>query len=196
MWASWHRGSRWAALAALTALSALPGRARAEDVPADRRAVILTRALAYDGNLTARAGSAVAIGVLFKKGDAGDEAAADKMAKAFGALDKIRVQGLPLHVVKVAWTGADALAGAIAADGIDAVYVCPQVEHDGAAVRDLTRKRHVVSMSATAGGVAEGFSLSVSGDGGKVTILVNLPASKAEGAAFSSELLRLAKVTR
>jgi hypothetical protein len=44
-----------------------------EEVPPSRQAVIVLRAMAYDGNLKARARGAIDIGVVYKKGNARSE---------------------------------------------------------------------------------------------------------------------------
>lgn len=177
-----------------TALSLLPSAARAEAVAPDKQAVIIARALAYDDNLRGRAGDSLVVAVLFKPG-AGD-AAADAMMRAFKALEGVKVQTLPLRVVKLAFAGKDSLHTAVAGQGIDALYVCPGLEGEQSAIRDESKRDHVLTIAAKEEQLTAGLSLGVFVYDGKTTITVNLPASKDEGAAFSSELLRLARVIR
>jgi hypothetical protein len=174
----------------LVALAPAPGRAE-DEIPPDRKAVILVRALAYDNNLKARAGSSVVVAVLSR-----GEAAAEGMYRAFKALESVRVQDLPLRVVKLQYAGKEALHAAIGAQGIDALYCTPGVESDLAAVRAVSRQDHVITLGAREEAVRGGLSMGVFLVGGKMTITVNLPASREEGAALSSELLRLAQVIR
>ena len=61
---------------------------------------------------------------------------------------------------------------------------------------EATRRLKVITMASRQDYVQRGLSLGVFAIDGKPTILVNLAASKAEGAAFGSDLLRLAKVIR
>ena len=167
--------------------------AAADSVPPDKQAVILARALAYDDNLHNRAGDSLLVAVLFKPGSDG---AADAIYRAFKGLEGVKVQGLPLHVVKLAYSSKDGLHGAVSGQGIDALYVCSGLEGDQGAIRDESRRDHILTIASHEEQLITGLSLGVFMYEGKMTITVNLPASKEEGAAFSSELLRLARVIR
>ena len=169
---------------------------RADTVSPDKQAVILARALAYDDNLRGRAGDSLVVAVLFKAGAGGSESTADGMVRAFKAIEGVKVQNLPLRVVKLAYTGKDALHGAVTGQGIDAVYVCPGLEGDQGGIRDESRRDHIITIASREEQLNSGLSLGVFSFDGKTTITVNLPSSKDEGAAFSSELLRLARVIR
>lgn len=173
-----------------------PRVSRADQVAPDKQAVILARALAYDDNLRGRAGDSLVIAIVFKPTAGGSESAADSMVRAFKALEGVKVQNLPLRVVKLAFGGKDALHGAVSGQGIDALYICPGLEGDQGAIRDESRRDHVLTIASREEQLTSGLSLGVFVYDGKTTITVNLPASKEEGAAFSSELLRLARVIR
>ena len=99
--------------------------APADEVPPARQVLILTRALAYDGNLKARAGADLLIAVLGKPGNAASDELAGTMGKAFRALGNVKVQGLAVRAMQLAYKDAAGLAAAIEAQGIDALYVCP-----------------------------------------------------------------------
>ncbi|MDB4969318.1 MAG: hypothetical protein JWN44_5007 [Myxococcales bacterium] len=174
----------------------MPRSARADQVSPDKQAVILARALAYDDNLRARAGDAIVVAVVFKSGQSASEGAADGMVRALKAIEGVKVQNLPLRVVKLAYSGKDALHGAVTGQGIDALYVCPGLESEQNAIREESRRVHILTVASREEQLTAGFSLGVFMFDGKTTITVNLPASKEEGAAFSSELLRLARVIR
>ncbi|MGZ3441616.1 MAG: YfiR family protein, partial [Polyangia bacterium] len=124
------------------------------------------------------------------------ESTADSVVRAFKALECVKVQNLPLRVVKLAYSSKDALHSAVTSQGIDALYVCPGLESDQGGIRDESRRDHVLTIASREEQLTAGLSLGVFTFEGKTTITVNLPASKEEGAAFSSELLRLARVIR
>ncbi|HXU74577.1 MAG TPA: YfiR family protein [Polyangia bacterium] len=174
----------------------LPRLAHAEQVAPDKQAVILARALAYDDNLRGRAGDTLVVGVIFKPGAGGSESAADGMVRAFKALEGVKVQNLPLRVVKLAYSSKDALHSAVSSQGIDALYVCPGLEGDQGGIRDESHRDHILTIASREDQLSAGLSLGVFTYDGKTTIAVNLPVSKEEGASFSSELLRLARVIR
>jgi hypothetical protein len=174
---------------------ALP-RVAAAQVSPDKQAVILARALAYDDNLRNRAGDSLVVAVVFKPGQPGSEAAADAMLRAFKAIEGVKVRELPMRTLKLPYGGKDPLHGTISSQGVDALYLCAGLEADQAAIKDVSHRDHVLTIASREESLESGFSLGVFMVDGKTTITINLPASKEEGAAFSSELLRLARVIR
>jgi hypothetical protein len=74
--------------------------------------------------------------------------------------------------------------------------VCDGTEGDLPAIKQTTRKRKVLTVGTTNAQVTAGVSVGVLAEGGKLQIVVNLPQSREEGAAFSSDLLRVARVVR
>jgi hypothetical protein len=173
------------------------GRALAdEDLPPSRQVVIIMRALAYDGNLKTRAGGAIDIAVLYKKGHARSEQMAASMAKAFGALSATQVAGLPISVSRLGYGGGEALGKSIGTGNIDLVYVCEGLEGELGAITEVTRRAHSLTVGSRQEHVHGGLSLGVFQTEEKVIILLNLQASRQEGAAFAADLLRLASVIR
>jgi hypothetical protein len=170
--------------------------ATAADVPAERQALVLVRALAYDGNLQGRANGEVTLGVLARTGHPASDRMAGEVDRAFAALGTLKVQGLPIRSVRLAYTTAAALAAAVRTQGVDAIYVCPGLEGELDAIVGVTRSQKVISMAAQEALVHKGVSLGVFLVDGKATIFVNLPASKLEGVDFGSDLLRLARVIK
>jgi YfiR/HmsC-like len=190
---------RWSAALILTLLSTLVASAPAapaDEVSPARQVLILTRALAYDGNLKTRAGGDLLIAVLGKAGYAPSDELAGSMSRAFRGLGNVKVQGLAVRATQVAYKDPASLAALIEREGIDALYVAPGLDAELMGIVEATRKLKVLSMASRQDYVQRGLSMGVFAIEGKPTIVVNLIASKAEGAAFGSDLLRLAKVIR
>jgi YfiR/HmsC-like len=167
-----------------------------DSLPASRQVLILMRALAYDGNLKARAGGTINIAILQRKGNAASETMARSIGKAFGALESTQVSGLPIVISRMNYTGEEALKRAIAGAGIDLVYVCEGLDADIDAIGRITRQMKVLSVGGKQELVEKGLSIGVFQIESKCTILLNLPASRQEGVSFAADLLRLAKVIR
>ena len=166
------------------------------EVPADRQVLILSRALSYDSELKTRAGRDLQVGVLSKPGHTASEAMATAMLKAFRVILNVKVQGLTLGVRALSYTTPAALAAAVIAQGIDVIYVCAGLDQDLPAIVEVTRKRHIVSLASNEAQVTRGLALGVFAVESRPTIVVNLVAARNEGASFSSELLRVAKVIK
>ena len=118
------------------------------EVPADRQVLVLSKALSYDGELKARVGSDILVGVLSKPGHPGSEAMAGAVIKAFKLVSNVRVQGVPISARAIGYAGAAALASAIDAQNIDLLYVCVGLDADIPAIIELTRKKHVVTLGS------------------------------------------------
>lgn len=168
--------------------------ARAEAVPAQRQASILTRALAYDRNMKERAGDSVSVGVLFRSGNNASETCATEMLAAFRTLEKFAVHGLPFRALRQAYEGPGPLRDISRTEGLDAFYVCLGLDNDIDAIATLAQERKVITMGAREDYVNKSLSIGVFVVESKPTILLNWGESQKEGAAFSSDLVRLSKV--
>jgi hypothetical protein len=178
-------------LVLVAVVTALPAAAQ---VPADRQAAILARALAYDRNLATRAGEAVDIAVVWRAEDAAGAAAAQKHIAGFKALGDLKISGLPLRVQGVALTTVEALAAAFAASKVDAVFVVGLADETLTKVLQACAKQKAVTMGASRATVEAGVALGVEAVGDKPTIFVNVAAAEREGASFAANLLRVAVV--
>jgi hypothetical protein len=192
--------ARHAALAALC-LSLLScgcdRQARAEDAPVQaRRAAILARALAYDNGMAARAGQRVVLAIVYRKGDASSEAKADETAKAFRPLEGIKIVGLPFHVIQAAYAGPSGLETLIDRDGADAFLLCDGLSAEIPAVRQLGRRRKVITVGGSESEVRAGLSLAVVNDDSRLQVVLNVDESRKQGVEFGLDLLRVARVVR
>jgi YfiR/HmsC-like len=165
----------------------------AQDGSPEKRAVILVRALSYDANLKLRIGAEMVVAVLARR--PGDPCAAN-MQRGFASLGSAKVAGVPLRTMQLLYTAADALAGAVGQQGIDALYLCPDLEADLGAILEAARKQKVLTMGGTEELVIRGATLGVTFQEARPSLLVNLTSAKSMGAAFSSDLLRVARVIR
>ena len=166
------------------------------DLPPGKQAVFLARVIAYDANLPARAGSAVNIAILAKRGDKESEKMSETMVTAFTSLESTTLVGLPVKVVRMYFAGREALERSVRDGGIDTIYVCSGLDASLAEIKSVSRQRKVLTVGSQEGHLKLGLSLGVFDMGGKNTIMVNLDASREEGVAFSPELLRLVTVVR
>jgi hypothetical protein len=167
-----------------------------QDVPPERQVLILARALSYDDDIKSRVGDDVHLAIVSKPGNSTSEQMAAVMQKAFRGISSVKVQGLPLRLSALVFSSGSALASAVSSQGIDVLYVCAGLEADLPAIIEVSRKSRALSIGSREDHMVRGLALGVLPVEGKPTIIVNLGAAKAEGAAFSSDLLRLAKVIK
>lgn len=170
--------------------------ARAGDLSPSKQAIFLARVLGYDANLKGRAGTAVNITLLAKKGDKDSEQMAEVLFKAFSQLEAATLLGLPVRVNRIYFAGREGLAKAIRDDGTDTLYVCKGLEANLAEIKAEARAKRVLTVAGSEAQLKQGISLGLFEIGGRNAILVNLEASKEEGVAFGADLLRLATVVK
>jgi hypothetical protein len=184
----------WASMLAVGFLSGRP--ARAAELPPGKQAIFLARVIAYDGNLKERAGAAVNIAILAKKGDKESEKMADLLVKAFTPLETATLLGLPVQISRLSFVGRDGLDKAVREGGIDTLYVCSGLDANLADIKAVARARKALTVASQEAQLKLGLSLGVFDLDGRNTIIVNLEANREEGVAFGPELLRLATVVR
>ena len=168
----------------------------AGEMPPAKQAVFLARMIAYDGNLKTRAGEAINIGILVKKGDSGSESMSVGIVKAFAALGTMTVLGLPVKVSRLDFSGRDALDRSIQDEGIDTLYVCSGLDASLADIKSVARARKVMTLASSEPQIRVGISLGVFIVDEKNVIYVNLEASREEGISFGPDFLRLATVLK
>jgi hypothetical protein len=181
---------------ALLVLLLLAGAAFADDIPATQQSYLIIRILSYDRNVHDRSGgSAVNVAVVYKPGNSASEATQQAVVQAIqSAAESANVSGLPITVEPIPYDGSleSRASGAHAA----AIYVCPGLEDALPAIQSITHKNRILSFTNIEPNVKNGLSVGLFTRGGRPTILVNLPATQAEGANLDSALLRVAEVLK
>jgi hypothetical protein len=176
----------------------LAGNARADELPPKQQALLAVRVLAYDRNLHKRVGARAAnVVILFQEGNQTSESLSIDMT---GALEDISatstIDGLALKVTALAYNGAAELDAKLAALHPAAVYVCPGLGDAIAAITATAHRRAVLTMTNTGQYIKAGLSIGLLHGEDRPVLIINLPATKAEGADLDAALLRLANVIR
>jgi hypothetical protein len=172
--------------------------ALASELSPKQLAVMLLRILAYDRNVRARSnGKSAPIVVLYLEGNQGSEAMQGDVSNALDDLtSSVSVGGLRLQVSSIAYSSANDLDNKIAALRPVAIFVCTGLADSVPSISAVARRRSVLTMTMTTTYLKSGLSIGLSRGEDRLNILVNLPASRAEGADLDAALLRLAEVYR
>ncbi|MFT7518846.1 MAG: hypothetical protein ACI9MC_000980 [Kiritimatiellia bacterium] len=167
--------------------------ARASEPDVMRRTTqILTRAIAYDRKLRARSGEDISIAILY------DPHHLDDARASIATLQELagtHIRGLPVRAIALPWTNIEDLEHRMLDNDVDILWLCgddllPHIE----GITQSTRKHNILTMAPNAKMVRAGASLGAQSDGAHIQLYINLPASRAEGVAFGTELLQLAQV--
>ena len=188
---------RLGCLAIALALGLGAPEALAAELPAASQALLLLRVMAYDRNLPARVGESVVMGVAFKKGDRASEAAGAEFVKALTALAGTAVvAGRAISVRSLPIVNAADLEAAFSSGRPAAVFICPGLEPETAAIAGVTREHSVLSATGTREAVEAGLAIGLLSLSGRAGLLVNLNQARLEGADLDSAMLKMAEVLR
>src|SRR5205814_5749356 len=109
------------------ALVVLASPAHADPIPAEKRALILLRVLAYDHQLARRTGDDLVVVVVYRGGDKRSEAAATELVAALAeAARQVSVAGRAVRATRLAYSNG--LEGELARTRTAAAYVCTGLE--------------------------------------------------------------------
>jgi YfiR/HmsC-like len=165
-----------------------------DDATAARRALIALRILAYDKALDSRApGSEVVIFIVAGADEPG-RAERDQWQAGFALLPKVKAGGRPVRAVAVDYHDAQTLDALAARMHPAAMIVADGLAGAAAALREVARVRHVITMSRRERDIRDGYAVGLIAGDKRDEIVVNLEAARGEGAQFDAGFLQLARM--
>jgi hypothetical protein len=164
-------------------------------VPVDNQAKLVLRILSFDQKLVERAEGELRIAVIYRPGSDESERAQREMAAELETLAKKQsVAKLNVKVVPLAFSGS--LQSDLDRNKISAAYVCPGMETELGAISKAARAAGALTFSGVEQFARNGLAVALVRRDSKIGIVVNLPASRAEGADLHAGLLNVAEVLR
>ena len=189
------------ALLALLAigLASLSAAARlfAQDVavPVEVQVPLFIKIFAFDRNLAAQPGPLV-LGVLFQGKYRSSVTVAEHVRQAVGDAGRKTAGGSELRIVLIDLDETPDLAEALTRNRVRVLYVSPLRAVD---IRTLTAVSRLAGISTVTGVpryVEAGLAVGLDLKGERPEIVVNLLASRAEGADLDAQLLKLARIVQ
>lgn len=177
-----------------TAPMARAAAAQEMDVPVDVQLPILLKVLTFDRKLVARAPREIVLGIAFQEGNRESVRAKDEVLRVLRAMPQF-AEGVALRAVPID-LDVRTIESAHAAERITHLYLAPLRALDVRDIATWARKAGVTTMSGVARYIESGLALGVGLRGGRPRILVNVEASRLEGADLSAELLKLAEIVK
>jgi hypothetical protein len=159
-----------------------------------KHASILARVLSYELTLEERVGDRVGIAVVYKRDDAVSQANADDWMRGLLELVSVKIKERPLFAVKVPFAAGD--VNSAIDKGADVLLVATGLVGEAAAIAQIARARHVLTVGNAVSDVQTHFAVCVTEEADKPKIYINLNAAQTEGIRFSSRLLGLANLIR
>lgn len=192
-----HIKQKAAGIGFLLLLCLLPavGRAQVSEVPADMQFLLFTKILSFDRSLESRGRAGeLRIGILFQDKQRASLREKDAFVSAIKASPVKEVGGLKIAYVLIPWNDGQTLEQAMDGKYAHVLYVTPLRAVELEDVLLYTRGRKILSLTGVPSYCDQGVSVGVELTGDKPSIIVNLEASRWEGANFSSQLLKMARI--
>ncbi len=178
---------------ALAWLSAELCPAQEMPVPVDLQLNLLLKIISFDRNLSSHGGDSLRLGIVFQEPFRNSLLVREQIERVYRSLGTFRVKGLPLALVPID-VYREKLDDQVARRGVDILYVSPLRAYDIRSIGDLCRSRGIVSVTGVPEYCGQGLSVGIGQSRDRPEILINIRAAREEGADFSSQLLKLARV--
>lgn len=164
-----------------------PTMAQDVPVPAAVQVPLLLKILTFDRRMAAAAEPLV-VGVVFQGRNRASAAIGDEVRMLLAASAR------PIRVVVIDLDETRDFRGKLVRESVRVVYIAPLRAVSVSTVAEATRGEGVVSITGVPRYVEQGLAVGIDMSDQRPRIVINLAASRAEGADFSAELLKLARL--
>ena len=162
-------------------------------VPVETQFNLFLKILTFDRNLKARVGDELVIGLVYQGKFRVSLNARNEAVKALSKSPINKIEGIPIRQVSIDLDESD-LDSTVFKEGVDVLYISPLRAVVIKKITDLSRAKKITTLTGVPEYVESGLAVGIGTKGEKPLIIINLLAAKKEGADFSSQLLKLAKV--
>jgi YfiR/HmsC-like len=171
-----------------------PAGAEEMALPVQKQVELLLTILPYDRNLATKAGSELAIGIVYDPADRDAAKATTELVSAFFQYRGKTVSQLPIKPYTIEYTNNAALESFVKQKGISVLYIAPGNAGNLANLLQLSQELHLTTATGVPDYVKRGASVGLTLVQDQPKILINLQSTKAEGSEFRASLLRLATI--
>lgn len=168
--------------------------AQVNPVPESVHYPLLCKVLTFDRNLADRVGDQITVGIIYQSKNRASYRVKDNLTTVISESPYNQIKGIPLSHLLVDLDGESDWRKEIEINHVDIVYLCPLQGFDVGRITDYTGHHRILTMTGVPEYIEMGVSLGVGVENNRPKILINRPASVAEGADFSAQLLAIARV--
>ena len=168
-------------------------RAQEMPLPVEEQLNVLLKALTFDRNLKEHRGERLTIGIVYQALYKKSLQSKNELIEAFKTIPIKEIFGYSLHVVPIDLR-LIGLEEAVATQDVSILYITPLDSYDIRKISEVSRRKGVITISGVPQYSEQGIAVTVSKKGETPQIIINLDAARAEGADFSSQLLKMAKI--
>ncbi len=163
-------------------------------VPAKQQVAIFLKVLTFDRRIAHTKKKDLLVAILYQSGFRGSVRVKDQVEEAFTKASSDSPAGRALKLVVIDADREPDLAATLRRLEAEALYVTPLRALDIATVINAARRTSTLTLTGVPEYVEAGLSIGLTMKQDKPQILVNLEASRAEGADLAAPLLKLATI--
>jgi hypothetical protein len=164
------------------------------EVPVETQVPILLKVLGFDRKVANHAGEPLRIGILYQPKVHTSRAVYDAFREAAEKSGIKSVAERVIAFVPIEIDDEQQVARKLAGAAIDALYVTPLRAVRIAAIVEITRQRHITTLTGVPEYVVDGVTVGLGIRGARPEIVVNLASLKLERAEFSAQLLKIVRI--
>lgn len=163
-------------------------------VPVDVQVPLMAKILGFDRKLDEHSKDDVVLGVLYQGRFRMSVSVAQEVQDAVKRLAPDAVVGRRMRSVAIDLDETPDLGATLTRHGVTVLYVTPLRAADLAAISVTSRTAGVTTMTGVPSYVETGLAIGIGMRGTRPEIVINLVASRAEGADLNAQLLKLARI--
>jgi hypothetical protein len=157
---------------------------------------LFVKILKYDKNLMAKTDTALVIGILFQSGFRSSYLAKEDFLKAMTESPDKLLDNRPIKYAVIDLDKETNLEESFSRFKVNILYLTPFRAFDLDPLLAIAQAHKLLTLTGVPEYVDKGVAVGLGLKGNKPEIIIHLPAAKAEGAEFSSNLLKLARIVR
>jgi hypothetical protein len=155
---------------------------------------LFVKILKYDKTLMARTDTALVIGILFQSGFRSSYLAKEDFLKAMAESQDKLFDQRPIKYAVIDLDKETDLQGSFSRSKMNILYLTPLRAFDLGPLLSIAQAQKLLTLTGVPEYVDKGVAVGLGLKGNRPEILIHLPAAKAEGADFSSNLLKLVRI--
>lgn len=163
-------------------------------VPMNVQVPLLLKILRFNRTQQFKTADELVIGIVYQGKFRTSLNLKDEFMKEIGNSSSAKYYHKPIRCLPIDLGDAGDLTEAMAGVNVDVLYVTPLRAVAMETIAGVSRAKKIVTLTGVPDYVEAGLAVGTDAKGGKPLIVINVTAAKAEGADFSSQLLKMSKV--
>ncbi len=169
-------------------------RSQVIEVPVKIQYEILTKVLSFDKELRNHDSAQLTIAVIYQRDVTVSEALYAEFFEVVNNTEELIIQNLKVRCISIDLSSEKNLRLIVSKSKIDVFYIAPLRAFDIRTILKLSSEQSILTTTGVKEYIDAGVSVGIGTKRNRPQIVINLPQAKAEGADFSSRLLKLAKI--